>query len=134
MKGNEGDANYRRTESENENELEVGIHDPDGDEALHPFVPGKVQMEERWQDRQQGAEGKEKPLPGCGKKDKRVFLRRGILKVFVLQGGRKTNPEPTQAQPLFRVSNTKEERKDLIREFLFCWTWASKAVTESFAP
>ena len=133
MKGNEGDANYGRAESENENELEVGIHDPDGDEALHPFVPGKVQMKERGQDRQQGAKGKEKPLPCCGKKDKRVFLRRRILKVFVLQGGNKANPEPTQAQPLFRGSNTREGRKDRMRKFLFCWTWASKAVTESLS-
>ena len=62
MQGYESNSDKNRTQGKNQYELQVGIDNPNGDEAFHPFVLGKVEVEKGWKNGKQAGEKKQKVI------------------------------------------------------------------------
>ena len=62
MQGYESDSDKNRTKGKNQYELQVGIDDPNGNEAVDPFVLDKVEVEKGWKNGKQAGAKKQKVI------------------------------------------------------------------------
>jgi peptidyl-tRNA hydrolase len=62
VQGYEGNSDKSRTKGKNQHELEVGIDDPNGNEAVDPFVLDKVEVKKGGKNSKQAGEKQQKVI------------------------------------------------------------------------